>query len=141
MINFSRCRLRSRPCVSPVVEMLACAYTWAMSQTVSLSTRVPPEVRDRLAAAAEARGVALATYTRTLLTSAEMAAREDGAVVAEVERVFRHFGPDAGVRREAALALARIVEAGGSPAIAASKEMLYQVYVAETLFEPDEDED
>jgi hypothetical protein len=112
-----------------------------MSQTVSLSTRVSPQVRDRLAAAAAERGVPLATYTRTLLTSAEVPAREDGAVVREVERVFCHFGPGAGVRREAALALARTVEAGGSAGIAASKELLYQVHVAETLFEPDEDED
>src|SRR2546429_452831 len=35
-----------------------------MSQTVSLSTRVSPQVRDRLTAEAAERGVPLATYTR-----------------------------------------------------------------------------
>lgn len=112
-----------------------------MSQTVSLSTRVAPEVRDRLATAAAEHGVPLATYTRTLLTSAEVPATEDGAAVAEVERLFSQYGPEAGVRREVALALARTVEAGGTAGIAAGKELLMQVLVAGNLFEPDEDED
>jgi hypothetical protein len=113
-----------------------------MSPTVSLSTRVSPQVRDRLAAAAAERGVPLATYTRTLLDGAGApAAPGDGPVCNEVECLFSGFGPEAGIRREVALALARIVEAGGAPAIAASKELLYQVHTAEGLFEPEEDDD
>ena len=83
----------------------------------------------------------LATYTRTLLTSVEVPASKDGAVVNEIECLFSQWGPEAGIRREIALALAREVERGGTAGIAAGKELLMQVHVAENLFVPEEDED
>lgn len=115
---------------------------WVMATTVSLSTRVSLRVRDRLAAEAAARGVALATYTRSLLTDTTAGdAPGDGPVVNEVECLFSQWGPEAGIRREIALALARTVEAGGAAGIQAGKELLAQVFVAEGLFEPEEDYD
>lgn len=113
-----------------------------MSQTVSLSTRVSPQVRDRLIAEAAERGMPLATYTRTLLSAApSQAAPGDGPVCNEIDCLFSQWGPEAGIRREVALALARTVEAGGPAGIAAGKELLMQVQVAENLFEPEEDDD
>ena len=93
-----------------------CIHWGGMAQTVSLSTRVPPEVRDRLAAEATGRGVPLATYTRTLLSGAtpKDASNGDGSVVEEVNRVFGELPPDAALRWEICLALARTVQAGGS---------------------------
>lgn len=84
----------------------------------------------------------LATYTRTLLSApSPQAAPGDGAVCNEIDCLFSQWGPEAGIRREVAMALARTVEAGGSAGIAAGKELLLQVSVAEHLFEPEEDDD
>ena len=116
-----------------------------MSQTVSLSTRVSPQVRDRLAAAAAERGVPLATYTRGLLSvpspGLDAPAAGDGEVVNEVRCVFAHLPMEAGLRREICLSLARTVEAGGSAGIAAGKALLDEVRVTQRLFEPEDDWD
>jgi hypothetical protein len=113
-----------------------------MSPTVSLSTRVSPEVRDRLSAAAAERGLALATYTKQLLTSAEVPAREDGDVVNEVECVFSQLSDEAGLERAVCLALARTAELGGTAGIAAGKELLIEVRHAQYRYQPeDEDEE
>jgi hypothetical protein len=123
----------------------ACAYNWFMSQTVSLSTRVSPQVRDRLAAEAAERGVPLATYTRGLLSvpspGLDASPAGGGELVNEVACVFAHLPPEAGLRREICLSLARVVEAGGSPSIAAGKALLDEVRVTQRLFEPEDDWD
>jgi hypothetical protein len=119
-----------------------------MSQTVSLSTRVSPQVRDRLAAEAAERGVPLATYTRGLLSvpspGLDASAAGDGEVVNEVRCVFAHLPMEAGLRREICLSLARTVEQGGGAGIAAGRELLIEIGTSQRLFEPedwDEDED
>jgi hypothetical protein len=115
-----------------------------MAPTVSLSTRVPPEVRDRLAAEAQARGVPLATYTRTILTgSVPGDSPVTGEVTNEVECVFSRLPlPEAGLERAVCLALARTVELGGTAGIAAGKELLISVRHAESFYQlEDEDED
>ena len=82
-----------------------------MVQTVSLSTRVTPQVRDRLAAEASARGVPLATHTRALLSAPP---RPEGGedelpdpVQNEVRCLFTDMPAGAGLAREAG-------EAGGT---------------------------
>ena len=122
-----------------------------MAQSVSLSTRVSPQVRDRLAAEAAARGLALGTYTRSLLEGAGPQAAPggngdgDGEVVRQVDELYGQFGPDAAVERAIAVAVARVVEAGGSPAVTAAKELAVMCRMAETRFgtwdDEDEDED
>lgn len=119
-----------------------------MGQTVSLSTRVSPQVRDRLAAEAAERGVALATYTRSLLESARaeaVAPDGDGEVVLEVGRLYGQWGPEAAIERAIAVAVARVVEAGGSPAVTAAKELGVMCRMAESRFgtwgDEDDDED
>jgi hypothetical protein len=118
-----------------------------MAVTVSLSTRVAPEVRDRLAAAAAERGMPLATYTRTLLSGVVPEdASPAGDVANEVACIFAHLPPDAGLRREICMCLARTAEQGGTAGIAAGKALLDEVRVTRLLFEPedfldDEDED
>jgi hypothetical protein len=110
---------------------------------------VSPELRQQLIGEARARRVALSTLARDLLAagltdSADSGVR-DNAVQNEVECVFAHLPPEAGLRREVCLALARTVEAGGSAGIAAGKALLDEVRVTQRLFEPedvwDEDED
>jgi hypothetical protein len=120
-----------------------------MAQTVSLSTRVPVEVRDRLAAEAAGRGVPLATYTRMLLSGAPGHAKDastsgEGSVVDEVDRVFGELPPDAGLRWEICLALARTVQAGGSAGISAGRELLSLIHHTQGLYaiyDDDDDED
>src|SRR6266581_138093 len=115
-----------------------------MTVTVCLSTRVPPGLRDRLLAVAEDRGVPLSTLARDLIAAGMDGGAPDragaGDLVNEVECLFSRFGPEAGLRREVCLALARTAEAGGTAGIAAGKELLIEVSVAGRLFE-DEDED
>jgi hypothetical protein len=115
----------------------------AMTVTVSLSTRVSPQVRDRLAAEASARGVPLATYTRTLLSAALLqdADQVEDAVQNEVRCIFAHLPMEAGLRREICLSLARTVEAGGTAGISAAKALLDEIRVTQHLFEPEWDED
>ncbi len=113
-----------------------------MAPSVSLSARVSPQVRDRLAAEAGARGLPLATYAAQLLSGAapDPSRPGDGDVQNEVECVFSGLPPEAGLRKQVALALARTVEEGGTAGIAAGRELLMQVHVAESLFEPECDE-
>ena len=49
--------------------------------------------------------------------------------------------PEAGLRREICLSLARTVEQGGSASIAAGKALLDEVRVTQRLFEPEDDWD
>jgi hypothetical protein len=116
-----------------------------MAQTVSLSTRVPPEVRDRLIGEARSRGVPLSAYTRALLAGASPlgASAGDGSVVAEVESLFAGLPAEAALRREICLAWARTVEAGGTAGITAGKNLLAMVQGTRSLFSDylDGDED
>jgi hypothetical protein len=116
-----------------------------MAQTVSLSTRVPPEVRDRLIGEARSRGVPLATYTRALLAGAPPlgVAPDDGGVVAEVEALFADLPAEAALRRAICLAWARTVEAGGTAGITAGRNLLAMVQGTQSLFSDylDEDDD
>jgi len=54
--------------------------------------------------------------------------------------VFAHFPPDAGVRREICLCLARTAEGGGSAGVTAGRELLVEISIAQRLFEKDDDE-
>jgi hypothetical protein len=113
-----------------------------MAPTVSLSTRISPQIRDRLAGEAAARGVPLGTYTRSLLEDAQpRAAPDDGDVVRGVDRLYGQFGPDAAIERAIAMAVARVVEAGGSPAVTAAKELVVMCRMAENRFGSWDDED
>jgi hypothetical protein len=116
-----------------------------MSQTVSLSTRVSPQVRDRLAAAAAERGVPLATYTRGLLSvppGLDASAAGDGEVVNEVDCLFHDLPPEAGIHRAVCRALARTVQGGGAAGVSAGKELLDLAGFVRRRFEPEDwDED
>jgi hypothetical protein len=113
-----------------------------MSPTVSLSTRVSPEVRDRLSAAAATRGVPLATYTRTLLSGAIPAgASPAGNVTNEVECIFTHLPPEAGLEREICMCLARTAELGGTAGIAAGKELLLEIRHVQSFYQPEDDDE
>jgi hypothetical protein len=118
-----------------------------MAPTVSLSARVSPEVRARLAADARAQGMALATYAARLLSSPVMDAPGPGAgaVQNEVECAFSHLPPESSLEKEVCMALARTVEQGGTPGIAAGKELLCEIRYATLHYAPewgdDEDED
>jgi hypothetical protein len=107
-----------------------------MVQTVSLSTRVTPQVRDRLAAEALARGVPLATYTRALLSAPPGPA--DGEVPDPVQNevacVFEGMPPETGLAREICLALARTVEAGGTAGISAGKALLEETERVQRMY-------
>jgi hypothetical protein len=120
-----------------------CAYDGLMV-SVSLSTRVAPDLRDRLVAEARARRVALSTLARDLLAAGvdgPAAGGGDDAVQNEVRCIFAHLPPEAGLRREICLSLARTVEQGGSASIAAGKALLDEVRVTQRLFEPEDDWD
>jgi hypothetical protein len=117
-----------------------------MSQTVSLSTRVSPQVRDRLAAEAAERGVPLATYTRGLLSvpaaGQDASSPGDGEVVNEVNCLFYALPPEAGIHRAVCRALARTVQAGGAAGVSAGKELLDLTDWVRRRFEPEDlDED
>lgn len=110
-----------------------------MAPSVSLSARVSPQVRARLAAEAEVRGMALATYAAQLLSGAapEPSRAGEGAVQNEIECVFADMPPESGVYREICMALARTAEAGGSAGVTAGRELLSTVHAAERLFGPE----
>jgi hypothetical protein len=112
-------------------------------QTVSLSTRVTPQVRERLAAEAAARGVPLATYTRELLSGPPRAAPGEAAdpVQNEVRCIFEHLPQETWLVREICLALARTVEAGGTAGISAGKALLEETERAQRMYAPEEDEE
>lgn len=111
-------------------------------QTVSLSTRVTPQVRERLAAEAAARGVPLATYTRQLLSDPPRPSGEaaDHPVQNEVECIFAHLPPETGLEREVCRALARTVESGGTAGISAGKALLEETDRLLRLYQPEDDE-
>jgi hypothetical protein len=119
-----------------------------MSQTVSLSTRVSPQVRDRLTAEAAERGVPLATYTRGLLSvpspGQDASSPGDGEVVNEVNCLFYGLPQEAWIHRAVCRALARTVQTGGAAGVSAGKELLDLTEWVRRRFEPedlDEDED
>jgi hypothetical protein len=126
--------------------VVACAYNWLMSQTVSLSTRVSPLVRDRLTAEAAERGVPLATYTRGLLSAPSpgqgASSPGDGEVVNEVNCLFYALPQEAWIHRAVCRALARTVQAGGAAGVSAGKELLDLTEWVRRRFEPEDlDED
>jgi hypothetical protein len=108
-----------------------------------LSTRVTPQVRDRLAAEAAARGIPLATYTRELLNGPPRPAEGEVAdpVQNEVRCIFEHLPPETGLAREICLALARTVETGGTAGISAGKALLEEADRVQRLYGPEYDED
>lgn len=114
-----------------------------MAPTVSLSARVSPEVRARLAAEARAQGVALATYAARLLSGpvTDAPGPGAGAVVNEVECAFARLPAESGLEKEVCLALARTVELGGTAGIQAGKELLIEIRYATFRYAPDGDED
>jgi hypothetical protein len=88
--------------------------------------------------------VDLSTLARELLLAGlngGAAARGDGALLNEVACVFAHLPPDAGVRREICMCLARTAEAGGTAGVTAGKELLHMVDVTQRLYEPEDDWD
>ena len=87
--------------------------------------------------------MALATYAARLLSGPVMDAPGPGAgaVQNEVECAFAHLPPDSSLEKEICLALARTVELGGTPGIAAGKELLTEIRYATFRYAPDEDED
>jgi hypothetical protein len=116
-----------------------------MSVTVSLSTRVSPLVRDRLAAEAADRGLPLATHTKNLLSDAgskDPDSTRDGEVVNEVDCLFTHLPVEAGIHRAVCRALARTVQNGGTAGVAAGKELIDLTEWVRRRYEPEpEDED
>jgi hypothetical protein len=114
-----------------------------MSQTVSLSTRVSPEVRDRLAAEAGSLGLPLATHTRNLLSDSPPSpdpGSADGEVVNEVNCLFTGLPPEAGIHRAVCRSLARTVQNGGAAGVTAGRELLELTDWVQRRFQP-EDED
>jgi hypothetical protein len=115
-----------------------------MTTSVSLSTRVSPELRERLLASARAQKVPLSELARGLLAAGVDGGPRpsgDGALVNEVECVFSGLGPEAGVYREVCLALARTAEAGGSPGVTAGRELLSTISLVEMRFAPEDDDE
>jgi hypothetical protein len=112
-------------------------------QTVSLSTRVTPQVRDRLAAEAAARGVPLATYTRELLSGPPRPHDGDfpDPVQNEVACIFTELPPETGLAREICLALARTVESGGTAGISAGKALLEETERVQRMYAPEYDDE
>jgi hypothetical protein len=107
-------------------------------QTVSLSTRVTPQVRERLAAAAAARGVPLATYTRELLSGPPQAVGDIADPVQnEVRCIFTGMPPETGLAREICLALARTVEMGGTAGISAGKALIDETDRVQRMYAPE----
>jgi hypothetical protein len=116
-----------------------------MSVTVSLSTRVSPEVREHLAAEAAERGLPLATYTKNLLSEAggkDPGPLGVGEVVNEVDCLFTDLPMAAGIHRAVCRALARTVQNGGTAGVAAGKELIDLTEWVRRRYEPEpEDED
>jgi hypothetical protein len=114
-----------------------------MAPTVSLSARVSPQVRARLAAEARDQGMALATYAARLLSGAAPEAPGPGAglVQNEVECAFADLPAESSLEKEICLALARTTELGGTAGIAAGKELLSEIRYARLRYAPEWDED
>jgi hypothetical protein len=115
-----------------------------MSVSVSLSTRVLPELRERLVTQARGRGVPLATLARNLLAAGLDGADGPGGggqLVNEVNCVFAHFPPESAVRREVCLTMARTAELGGAAGVTAGRALLDEIRVAEHLYQEYDDEE
>jgi hypothetical protein len=114
-----------------------------MTTSVSLSTRVSPELRERLLGVARARGVTLGVLARDILAGGVDSGREGGPgdVQAEVAEVFHDLPSGAGVTRAICMALAKTVESGGGGQVAAAKELLDLTRWARRHYEPEEDLD
>jgi hypothetical protein len=114
-----------------------------MATSVSLSTRVSPELRERLVQAALDRGIPLGRFARDLLAAGVGVVGEVGPdpLVNEVECAFHGLPAAAGVRREVCLSLARTAAAGGIPGMQAGRVLIDEVETALRLFLPDDDED
>jgi hypothetical protein len=132
-------------CTRLVESAGVCADNGRMATSVSLSTRVSPELRERLVQAARDRGIPLGRFARDLLAAGVGAVGEVGGpepLANEVECAFHNLPPEAGVRREVCLTLARTAVAGGIPGIQAGRVLIDEVDVARRIFLPeDEDED
>jgi hypothetical protein len=61
--------------------------------------------------------------------------------VNEVECAFAHLPPESSLEKEICMALARTVELGGTPGIAAGKELLAEIRYAQLRYAPEWDED
>ncbi len=87
--------------------------------------------------------MALATYAARLLSAPvpDAPGPGAGAVQNEVECAFAHLSAGASLEKEVCLALARTVELGGTPGIAAGKELLTEIRWAAHRYAPDDDED
>lgn len=97
-----------------------------MSATMTISLRVPPEVRDQLErAAAEGRTTMSAVAVsaiRAYLDGGVVAA--DGPLVEVIAGLYADVGGQCvPAEREMALALARTAQAGGTAGVAAVKEL------------------
>jgi hypothetical protein len=116
-----------------------------MAFSVSLSTRVSPELRERLTEEARSRHMNLAAYARDVLEGGvngdSRPEPERGGLANEIECVFAHLPDETGVRREVALQLARVVEAGGSPSVTASRELVELIDHTLLRYGPEWDED
>jgi hypothetical protein len=115
-----------------------------MAPSVSLSTRVSPDLRQRLVAAAQARGVTLARLTADLLATGVddgAVSPGDGGVLNEIDCLFYGLPPEAGLHREICRSLARTVESGGGGQVAAAKELLDLASWAQRRFEHEDDDD
>jgi hypothetical protein len=119
-----------------------------MAVTVSLSTRVSPELRRLLEAEARARRVTLAELARDFLAAGVNdgpALPNGGDVQYEVACVFTDLPMEAGVHRAVCMALAKTVDTGSGGQVAAAKELLELTDWARRRYEPepedDEDED
>jgi hypothetical protein len=116
-----------------------------MAVSVSLSTRVSPELRQRLIAEARVRGLPLATLARDLLGAAldgaAFSAPQDGEVQNEVACVFHGLPLEAGMHRAVCMALARTVENGGAAGVTAGKELLDLTEWVRRRFEPEEEDE
>ena len=113
--------------------------------SVSLSTRVSPGLRERLAGEARSRGVDLSTLARDLLAAGLDGDAghpdADGAVQNEVECVFHALPPEAGVYHQVCLALARTVEGGGSAGVTAARELLHLTDFMRRRYQPEDEDD
>jgi hypothetical protein len=120
-----------------------------MATSVSLSTRVSPELRQQLVAEARARRTSLADLARDLLTAGVNGGAVpsgDGGVLNEVDCLFHGLPPEAGLHREIMRSLALTVEAGAGGQVAAARELLELAAWVQRRFEPEpepegEDED
>jgi len=114
-----------------------------MTTSVSLSTRVSPELRERLLGQARARGVALGELARDLLAAGVDGGQpgDRGDISDEVECLFTSLPAEAGIHRAVCLALARTVERGGGGQVAAANRLLELTRWARHYFEPEDDLD